>query len=258
MRFILNLSAGERNNTLPINYQYELSSWIYYTLNSGNPEFADFLHKKGYLNQKMQFKLFCFSNLIIPKYKVEKDRIILQSDQLKLITSFYPIEAIETFILGIFKNQEFSVGDKKSRALLRVKSIEKQPEPDFNEEMSFKTLSPVHVVRTNPFDNEKKDHLSPEHKDFELYLFENLVNKYNAYHPAKVFEREYFKLSILSEPRSKVIQIKTGTRQQTRLKSYLFDFKIKTYTELMRMGYYAGFGKENSQGFGCAEILNAK
>jgi len=254
MRFLLSLSVDQLNSQIPINYQYELSAWIYKTVNEGNPEFADFLHNQGYVNKKKNFKLFCFSNLIVPKFKTELDRLVLACTQVKLMVSLYPIEALEPFIVGLFKNQAFTIGDKKSKAGFVVNSVEKMKEPEFCNQMSFKLLSPIHVIRKNPFDPSKTDHLNPEHKDFEGNFFDNLISKYNAYHESIEFDSSGFKLEILTEPRSKAIHIKQGTRQETILKSYLFDFKINAPAELIRIGYYAGFGKENSQGFGFGEI----
>jgi CRISPR/Cas system endoribonuclease Cas6 (RAMP superfamily) len=36
----------------------------------------------------------------------------------------------------------------------------------------------------------------------------------------------------------------------------LFDFMIGAPVEYQKIGYYCGFGKANSQGFGCVEVLN--
>ncbi len=258
MRFTLTLSLDQINSKIPINYQYELSSWIYKTINEGNPEFAEFLHSRGYMNDNKSFKLFCFSNLIVPKFKTEFDRLVLACEQIKLMVSFYPIEAMEPFIVGLFKNQAFTIGDRKSHAGFVVSSVEKMKEPEFTDQMSFKFLSPIHVIRKNPFDPSKTDHLDPEHKDFEGNFFDNLINKYNAYHKSTDFDVSGLKLELLTEPRSKAIHIKQGTKQETILKSYFFDFKITAPAKLIRIGYYAGFGKENSQGFGFAEIRNEK
>ncbi|MBU0763843.1 MAG: CRISPR-associated endoribonuclease Cas6 [Bacteroidetes bacterium] len=255
MRFSLSISTDSLQNILPVNYQYELSSCIYRVLNTGNPEFADFLHEKGYLSDNGRFRLFCFSNLIIPEYRLEKDRLRIISPEATLIVSFYPIEAIGSFVTGIFNDQQFTLGDRNSRAAFRIRTVEKQNEPAFTDDMRFRLLSPIHVVRSNPFTPGKTDHLSPEHKDFAPNLFDNLVRKYNAYHAAKEFETRTFSIELLSEPKQKLISIKAGSPQESKLKGYLFDFRLKAAPELIRIGYYAGFGKENSQGFGCGEVI---
>jgi CRISPR-associated endoribonuclease Cas6 len=117
-------------------------------------------------------------------------------------------------------------------------------------------LSPIHIIRQNPFNPEKTDHLNPEHKEFEANFFDNLISKYKAYHGNADFDKSGFRLEILSEPRSKAIHIKQGSKGASILKSFLFDFKLTADKELIKIGYFAGFGKENSQGFGFAEIIN--
>ncbi|WP_373282268.1 hypothetical protein [Belliella aquatica] len=49
MRFRIHLSKAERSSYLPINYQYELSSAIYKTIDRANSAFSQFLHEQGFL-----------------------------------------------------------------------------------------------------------------------------------------------------------------------------------------------------------------
>lgn len=174
MRFSLTLEADEPNSSIPINYQYPFSSWIYNTMNQGNPEFADFLHNKGYTDENKKFRLFCFSNLRMAKYRLEGDRLFLLENPQKLIISFYPLEALEPFVLGLFKNQEFSIGDRTGKTGFKVKSIEKLAEPEFKNCMEFSLLSPVHMARRNPFDSSQVDHLHPEHS---VHRFINAIEQ---------------------------------------------------------------------------------
>lgn len=77
MRFNLNLSLTDRNRSvLPVNYQYELSSWIYKVINQSDPVFAKWLHDRGFSNDNKQFRLFTFSNLMVPQYEIAGDRLI--------------------------------------------------------------------------------------------------------------------------------------------------------------------------------------
>lgn len=48
MRLKLILKLIGKDYTLPCNYMYELSSCLYKILNEGDPEFASWLHDKGY------------------------------------------------------------------------------------------------------------------------------------------------------------------------------------------------------------------
>ncbi|MCH8568718.1 MAG: hypothetical protein LAT67_10660 [Balneolales bacterium] len=48
MRIKLTITPEGAGNILPINYQYEISAWIYRMIHDGNAEFAAWLHNKGY------------------------------------------------------------------------------------------------------------------------------------------------------------------------------------------------------------------
>ena len=254
MRFKIKIEIHGQSMTLPINYQYEFSSWIYKLIREGNPDFAEWLHANGYTNEKKQFKLFTFSNLSGFRYKVDGDRIKFLSNSADLVISFYPIELIETFVLGLFKSQEFSIGDKYSKIEFVVKTVERLPEPVVTDQMSFKLISPIHITQKNPFNENKVDHLNPMHKDFEKLFISNLIEKYNAYNEARDFDISSFSLKILSEPIQRLIKIKADKPGETKLTGYLFDFELHSTIELNKIGYYAGFGKSNSLGFGCGEV----
>jgi len=262
MRFKLIIEKFERkdNDLLPINYQYELASWIYKTIHYGNAEFADWLHKHGYMNDKKQFKLFTFSNLLINEIKLIKDRLQIKSNQAELIVSFYMDEAIEPFIIGIFQQQEFSLGDRISKVQFRVKSIEKMQEPEFREEMTFRTLSPVVISKLDETINSNAIYLSPEDENYSSFFIKNLLSKYVAILKSKPqqgnllnFVNNDLRFELINKPKSKLIKIKTDTPQQTQVKGFLFDFKLSAPVELMKLGYFAGFGEKNSLGFGCGE-----
>ena len=273
MRLKLTIENIPENNSniLPLNYQYELSSWIYKILNHGNEEFAEWLHKEGYTKDYKNFKLFTFSNLIIPKYQIKGDRMQVESRINELIVSFYPIESLEYFISGLFNNQQFTIGDKKSKAAFMVNTVEKLPEPEFQNQMEFKALSPILVSYKNNETQKYAEYKNPKDDNYGDLLINNLVAKYNAFYGAEdnpfgVRNPERVKLmdtgnpdyeyKTLSQPKSRLITIKSGTKQESKLRGYLYKFRLKAPAELIRLGYYAGFGEKNSLGFGCGEIID--
>ncbi len=255
MRFRLELHPTDIRKILPVNYQYELSSWIYKTIHMGNPDFAMWLHEHGYMDGKKQFKYFTFSNLIIDKIKISGDRLEFLSDKCFLEISFFLEEAVEPFILGVFRNQEFRLGDKVSQVQFHVSGIEKLPEPIWTQTMSFKTQSPV-VVSIQLENSRTATYLAPDHPDFEQLFLKNLHQK--LYTLAIQKQAPGNLPEYLPEPRalkvsqikSKLIKIKAGTPQQSSIKGYLFDFTLTAPVEFIRMGYYAGFGEKGSLGFG--------
>ena len=261
MKFKLTLEIISHSRILPINYTYEFSSWIYKTIHFGNPEFAEWLHNHGYMDGRKQFRLFTFSRLYPEKYSVIGDRIELQGTHAVIYISFYAEEAVEPFIIGLFQNQEFTIGDKISKVQFHVKSIEKLPEPEWLESMVFRTETPVVMSVKETETSKSAKYLSPEDNVYENYFFKNLVTKHLALmkQQNKLNQQITFgnssgmKFILLNKPKSKVIKIKAGTPEETSIKGYLFDFSISAPIEIIKLGYYAGFGEKNSLGFGCVE-----
>jgi len=259
IKLIIEKSDRKDNDLLPINYQYELSAWVYKTIHFGNAEFADWLHEHGYMSEKKQFKLFTFSNLIINDLRLIKDRLQIKSNQVELIVSFYMDEVIEPFIIGIFQQQEFLLGDKISKVQFRVISIEKMQEPEYKEEMIFHAMSPIVTSKFDETINKNAVYLSPDDENYASFFMKNLLSKYVAILKSKSqqgnqlnFGHNNLKFELLNKPKSKLIKIKTDT-PQTQVKGFLFDFRLSAPVELMKLGYNAGFGEKNSLGFGCVE-----
>lgn len=254
MRLKLNLKLL-KGNVLPCNYMYELSSCLYKILNEGNPEFTAWLHDKGYCKGKKTFKLFTFSNLYISRFAIKGDRLHILTDNMFLIVSFYPIEAIDAFVIGLFKNRQIEIGDRKSRILLEVEAIERLSRPNIVSKMVFKTISPMFIEEQFQ-DNPQTIHLGPKDPRFAELLHLNLLEKYRAFYGKEPESSlPVMHLSLLSVPKAKTITLKAGTPQETKIKGYMFRFGLEGQPELLRLGYDGGFGRLNSQGFGCVEVM---
>lgn len=255
MRFLLTLHRIKENERiLPINYQYELSSWIYRVIGQGDSTFSAWLHDKGYADDKKRFRLFTFANLMIPQKSIRNDRIIIKCDAIHLIVSFLPHETISHFIQGLFTDQVFRLGDQQSQVSFRVSSVEGLPEPDFQKTMTFRALSPILVTQNIPGERHAR-YLPPDHQDYPTLLLNNLKEKWLAF-KGQPFQPENLdrSFSVSSVIRKKGILIKAGTPAETKLIGYLFDFTLTAPSELIRLGYYSGFGEKNSMGFGCVEV----
>ncbi|MEA2042821.1 MAG: CRISPR-associated endoribonuclease Cas6 [Bacteroidota bacterium] len=254
MRIRLGLSVSSDSKVLPVNYMYELSAWIYKTLNYGSPEFSEWLHSKGYISEKKAFKLFTFSQFDVPQYQVFNDRLKIRSDEVYLIISFLPIKAVETFVAGIFIKQSLSIGDKKSKVDFYVKSVERLPDPEFSSTMRYRCLSPIFIDKA--VEGQKyKSYLSPRDQGYETLFSTNLISKTLAHEEQLSIRPEAIKLKHFGKIRKKGITIKANTRDESKLIGYMFDFELQAAPEIQRIGFYSGFGRLNSQGFGCCEII---
>lgn len=273
MRLKLTLTVDRRFNILPINYQYLISSWIYQTIHAGNSDFSRWLHRQGYSYENKRFKLFTFSKLFIqPKWKQEEDRLQILSGKAALQLSFYVDKAVEHFIIGLFQNLHFSLGDRRSEARFQVLTIERLPDPAFGNGAVLDCLSPLCLSRSNQ-ERGQPEYLAPDYPDYPQYFFDNLLYKYLAAGqsspPAggageggidslreRAGAQHPLTLEILSEPRSSLITMKADKPQETRVRGYSFRFKITAPPELIGFGYHAGFVEKNSLGFGFCDLAS--
>lgn len=257
MRFRISLEVlGHGNPTIPINYQYETSAWIYHTIAKGNREYASWLHRNGFADGNKQFRLFTFSRLLIADKRVIADRIHIQSGVISVVLSFLPEKSTEEFIRGVFANQHFVLGDSRSRVELRVSSVELIPDPAFTDTMVFEAMSPI--VLSVRGSNGAPHYTAPSEVGTASRLQHNLLRKYKVFYGGSFVGTHALGFELLSLPRKHGITIKAGTAEQTRVIGYAYRFKIKLAPELLRVGYSSGFGEKNSMGFGCVEVANEK
>lgn len=261
MRFRIHLAlVNPTQNMMPLNYQYELSNWIFKTIHYGDKQFITWLQKNGYLADNKKFKFFTFSGINIPQYKLLDDRLFVNSEKVSFLLTFQVDSTIENYVIGLFRNQRFSIGDKKSAVTYQVKYVEKLTDPEFRNEMNFKTLTPVLISKPSEDpENEKPVYLLPESLEYQKLFFGQLNRKYIATLGAQKTKTDKplfshsgeTKLELLSIPKSRLVKIKADTPEEHMLKGYIYEFKIKAPVHLIKIGYQSGFGELNNLGFGC-------
>ena len=254
MRFLLKLEPINygKQCLLPINYQYELASCIYQIISSSSQAYSEWLHKNGFQTENRQYRLFTFSNFNIPEYKIIDDRIQILSRTITCVISFLPERSTAEFINGVFSRQQLSIGDRKTQVDFRVVGIELLPEPNFELQQNYETLSPVCIKRHLPDEN-RVIYESPESENFAPALLNNLLNKYKAFNEVDFPYATDFEFGTIGKTRSKLISIKANTPQETKVRGYSFRFRIKAHPELLRIMYHCGLGEMNAMGFGCVE-----
>lgn len=244
-------------NMLPINYQYEQSAVIYRILSRANEEFSRWLHDNGYrLENGKIFKLFTYSRLKIEKRKVfpESERIAILSDSVEWQISFLPESSTEKFIQGLFSNQEFEIGDKKSVVRFKVRNVEVMSMPEFAEEMEFVTMSPM-CLQFKRVEDGTTEYLSPVDSCAAEIIKQGLSDRYKAFYGVEIAHSGTFGFEVLNEPKSVLVKIKANTPEQIRIRGYQCQFRMRGPKELMRVMYDSGIGSLGSQGFGCVQLL---
>ncbi|MCC5943855.1 MAG: CRISPR-associated endoribonuclease Cas6 [Bernardetiaceae bacterium] len=263
MIFNIKLRINQSDEAIiPINYQYELSSWIYRTMATANGEFSDFLHDHGYDFAGKRFKLFTFANLYIHQRHIERDRLHIHSPVVSFKIHFCMPPIAEHFIIGLFQAQEFNLGDRYSQAAFKVETVETCKPPEYQPRMIFKTNSPIVLTYSN---EEGKDvYLSPitDSEIYETILFRNLKDKYKASQKIDVLPAElldapcHFELlSSPSDVRSRLVTLKAHTPQQTKVRGFQYRFALTAPQPLLEIALLAGVGRYNAMGFGAVEEM---
>lgn len=240
-------------NKLPINYSYPLSSWIYNVLAKADTAYSEWLHDNAFKDGNKVFKFFTFSNLTIPKLKLDRDRLLIFSDTVSFYLSFLPEKSTEMFVKGLFRDQRFTLGDRYSKVQFEVQQIELIPSPDFTKTEIFETLSPVVVSVKEP--NGKVTYISPEREEYSACLFKSLKEKYKVYYQKEFSGSEDFQFELLSEPgKPRLITIKADTPSETKIRGYNYTFRLKADEELKKLAYEVGLSEKGSLGFGMIGI----
>ncbi|HET8572383.1 MAG TPA: CRISPR-associated endoribonuclease Cas6 [Edaphocola sp.] len=261
MRFRLKILATGFPAILPLNYQYPLSAVIYKILRQADHEYAYFLHETGYKqseNSLKAFKLFTFSDIRTP-FKIQGDRMRMLAPEAEVIVSFHLPQAAETFIKGLFMNQEIEITDSKSRARFKISQVESIPNGLSKEPVQEAVLQPLSpVISSKPNENGHYDYLAPEHPDFVPQLLFNWQSKYQTLYDNVDEAFADAGMEVLfykNPPKSRLITIKAGTPEETKIKGYVnFQLKVKGSLAALELLLDSGVGTYNSQGMGCVEV----
>lgn len=260
MRLVLHLEC-DINSSIPINYNYQLSSVIYSLLQFGSPEFSKFLHDSGFNIDGKKYKLFTFA-LRFEKIALNGNHLILISPRIKLHISSPLIDTfIKNFVIGTFENRVIDITEQHQKIRFKIITAEILPEPAFTSKMKFTVLSPI-VLSTMIERNGKMQqyYLRPEDmNDINRVMTKNLLNKKGLLNRNQILN-EYCKLewdeAYIQKHRrvTKKITINENGRFPIDVISIQAPFTIEGDPELIKIGYECGFGEKNSMGFGMAEI----
>lgn len=267
MRLKLTLLPLNPRTSVPINYNYPLAAAIYKLLAQASPEYASWLHEKGYRSPAdRMLKLFTFSRLNIPR-AISRGATLMAGDErpwLLHIASLMEDEFVQNFVLGLFQQQALEIGGPGAVGRFLIEQVEALAPPAFLEEMRGKALSPI-VVSTM---REHQGKLRPYYyraNEIELgeAVRQNLLQKYETIYgqpPADArlqFEIDHGYLSRKggAEKVSKLLTIKEGLPEETQIRGFMSPFSLTGNPELMRLAWECGIGDHNSMGCGMVELM---
>jgi CRISPR-associated endoribonuclease Cas6 len=253
----LNLTLHNKpGSRLSLNYRYEMSAAVYKILERADPAFSAWLHDVGFPLEARKFKLFAISGLRFGEgFRTRReDGTVSLGPRQHLTLSFFVNEAVEKFVAGVFREQRFGIGTKGLPPVdFSIESVEVEPPPHFGPVMRFRTLAPIVLSR---YEEGKKyeQYLSPDELGYGELFFNNLLNKYESARLAGLVaplpSNDGLKFQLLSKPQKRGVDIKAGTREQTKVIGYDFEFELHGPAELLQFGYEAGMGLDQPM-FGC-------
>lgn len=266
MQFKLTLRPTARQTLIPFNYAYRLSAFIYAVLADADVQYATFLHQQGYeYSATRRFKLFTFSDLIIPNARIDARAggLWITTPHIEWIVSFYIDQAAQHFIMGLFQDQRCVIATPKHRAEFIIERMEAIPVEIPSTTVTLRTLSPVVIAEKD--ERGMDQYLYPGDTPFGPLLIDNLLAKWNSI-PRPVSTNatldDDFATSSLTyrllpdrEPRSRLITIKENSSSETKVRGYYgFTFELSGPKELLELAVLAGVGRYNAEGFGCVGV----
>ncbi|MFN3134653.1 MAG: CRISPR-associated endoribonuclease Cas6 [Candidatus Kryptonium sp.] len=261
MRLEVNLiSSGD--NKLSLNYNHFIAGLIYRVISLHSRRFARRIHSGGFNLDGKVFKMFTFSKIFyFDGARVEGSYIIIpgNSEISFLISSPYE-EFLKDFAFGLTKIDKIWIYDRKN--LYTLKSVEVIFEPNIFEDDPMEVIE-VDGVFISPLVVSKVDALGRRvflgcfDAEVPYLIRKNLFEKFIAfykYEPEDEFDF-IFKLDyIVKKPWRKLITIKAGKKEETKIPCMVAPFKLKGTRRIIKFAWEVGLGERNSMGFGMWDI----
>jgi CRISPR-associated endoribonuclease Cas6 len=124
--------------------------------------------------------------------------------------------------------------------------------------MCYKALSPISVSFRDERGRDCYPRTPEEFANADWVkerLLVNLLDKYSAFYGEDYQGESFLDFSVLTEPKSSLVTIKSGTSAETKVRGFMCQLALNAPPELQRIAYESGLGELNSQGFGCLEVM---
>jgi CRISPR-associated endoribonuclease Cas6 len=262
MRIQFSLSC-QKGTIIPINYQSEISGWIFAVLSNASAELSMWVQQQGFDLASRSYKLFTFSPLAIYPYEMDQVRqeFKLLGNQVKVGVSFYISPAFEQQLVNLFRQTPLQLGSLDGQpAFFEVKHWQVLQRPVFKETMQFKAASPISVTSIEDV-KAGSPYTLPDNPEYDISFFHHLVRRFKA-------ARQYRSLAqlklldpafpmhyrLLGQAKSRLIHLKSNPEGISQLRGFSYEFEVSLPIHLMEFCYYTGFGEFTHLGFGYVDI----
>jgi CRISPR-associated endoribonuclease Cas6 len=255
--------ACQKNTIIPINYQAEVSNWIFEVLASGGAELHAYMKDHGFDLNARTFKLFTFSPLAIYPYEMDqvKQEFKLTGNQVKLGFSIYLDPVFEQQIVHLFRQKPLQLGVVEGKpAQFEIKHWQVQSPPNFRDTMQFKAESPISQMYMEE-SNLPNPYPTVDSERYDVQFFLSLMQRFKA-------AQQYRSLTAinlldpsfpmhfrpLGPAKSRLIHLKPNVEGLNQARGFLYDFEVSLPPKMMEFAYFAGFGQYPHLGFGFAGV----
>jgi CRISPR-associated endoribonuclease Cas6 len=252
---------------LSLSYNHFLASIVYHIIKASSPAYASFLHERGYNvdGSLKRFKHFTFSRLAVPKRKIVDEHLHILSERVEWYVSLLVEDALQHFVAGLFEKQEIWIEREENRFL--VEQVETLPEPKWERKMRFRMLSPLTVsIPEHRHGRLIPHYLRPDDRRLSDALRSNIINKYRSLFCKSDWQSDLQDFVCTLDEKfisdrggpeniSKLITIKAGCWDETKVRGFMCPLTIEGNPELIKLAYESGLGEKGSLGFGMLEIL---
>ncbi len=259
MRLKLILKTQARS-VLAFDHHHALRAVIYRIIERADSTYSHWLHENGFqATGKKSFKLFAFDLLRGQPFRLDNQNkvIVFPTGIVEWTIGFYVEEPLEKFVEGLFKNQIIEIATLGTRVQFEVQGVQILEKPIFNKTMRFRCETGICLSEKTETDRYEQFR-SPDDANYKKLFYNSLASKVQAAtgEAPPQYSEAIFDLKILSEPRkwSTLVPQDNGARP-IRTIGYKYNFELTAPTDFLQVGYFAGFGKGTSGGFGWTEIL---
>jgi len=224
---------------LPWSYLGWLQGLLYEAMRRGLPPVARRVHDVGFPGGGKPYKLVTFSLLYPARYRPVEGGLRTEGSAAWWVSS--PVgDLMEAVALGLLKDPEVRLGPQT----VVVERVEVEPPPAWAEVMVWRTLSPV-CVSTGRMEGDRlrKVFVPPDDPAFARILHDNLRRKAQAL--GETVPEGALHVEWLGRPTSKLFAV-----HGVRVRGWMGTLRVTGPPALLRVGYEAGLGERNAQGFG--------
>lgn len=248
------------NSVLAFDHHHALRAVIYRIIERADSTYSHWLHENGFAaTGKKNFKLFSFDLLRGQPFRLNNERkeILFPTGIVEWTLGFYIEEPLAKFVEGLFKNQVFEVATLGTRVRFEVQSVQILETPSFAQTLRFRCETGICLTEKTETDRYEQFR-SPSDAHYKILFYNSLAAKVQAATGRKPlpYSEDIFDLTILTEPKkwSTLVPQDNGAKP-IRTIGFKFNFDITAPIDYLKVGYFAGFGKGTSGGFGWVETL---